>query len=427
VSRGVESQHVVSRGIDGTQTTIMQSQMPAYQREMTVTEGNKYTVTGEERVLSTRQFVDETRTSVIGERVVEHSVKVPKRIIVEEIIEKVVIIPEKRIREEVREDVELIKEKIIEVQKPVIHEKIIEVPEIEYVEKIVEVVEVVAQEKIKEVAKIEYQERVVEIPRIEQREKIVEVPQVEYRDIPVERVEEVPEIREQVVIKEIPVPQYVEKPIMEYVTVEEPVDVQRAVPVPVEAIVTYEFTLPRINPVWRQVDVPLYVPRFVEVPVPVEMMHDRAIEEANVYSKQVAMLGMQQSTSLCEIETLAKSKPIDFKAMMKTDDVTSVVIKALQSGLLEVSGVFNHAIKPTAQSGFVASSPGRVGNKVALTYSHPAANAIDVKPSVMVPTSTYTPTTYPMYSQVSNPKLSANLPTKTHKHRKGRKVRSGRK
>lgn len=71
----------------------------------------------------------------------------------------------------------------------------------------------------------------------------LQVPEIEYREVIVEKVVEVPEIREQVVLKEVPVPQYVDKPVPEYVNVEHPYDIERHIPVPVEAVTTFEYQL----------------------------------------------------------------------------------------------------------------------------------------------------------------------------------------
>lgn len=243
---------------------------------------------------------------VISERVIEHSVRVPKRVTREDIIEKVVVVPERVVHEEVVEDVQTVREKIVEIAVPVVSERIVEVPEIEYVERIVEVPEVVVREKIREVPKVEIRERIVEVPKIYTQERIVEVPDIEYREVPVEKIIEIPEIREQVVIKEVPVPQYVDKPVPEYVDVHEEQEIVRRIPVSVEAVTTCEFKLPRLRPHYTMVDIPLYVPRFVEVAVPQDVMHPAAIAQADEHIQKFNQISAQPGVSLSEVEALAR-------------------------------------------------------------------------------------------------------------------------
>lgn len=242
---------------------------------------------------------------VISERVVEHEVRVPRKVIREDIVERVIVVPEKVVHEEVVEDLTTVRQRVVEVARPVIQERIVEVPEIEVVQRIVEVPEVVIQEKIREVPRIEVQERIIEIPRIIEQQRIVEVPEIEYHEVPVERIVEVPEFYEQVVIKQVPVPQYVEKAYPEIVNVEVTEDVSRQVPVPIEAVTTIELKVPRLRPRYTKHDIPLYVPRFVEVAMPAELMDASAIAEAEHYARQVTLLASQSAASLCEVERLA--------------------------------------------------------------------------------------------------------------------------
>jgi len=276
--------------------------------------------------------------SVISERVVEHEIKVPKKIVREEIIEKVVIVPEKILHEEVVEEVQKIREKIVEVARPIIQEKIVEVPEIEYIEKIIEVPERVVQERLKHVPKIEYRERIVEIPKIVTQEKIVEVPEIEYRDVPYEKIVEVPEIREEVVIREVPVPQYVNKPVPEYVTLEVPQNIPRNIPVPVEALTTFEFLLPQLKPKYNKVQIPIYAPRFVEVPIPAELMDANVLAQAEHLSSQVAILASRQAPSLCEVEKLAEfAKNNNFHEHLSSANLQQAIEQAWRNGTIQVT------------------------------------------------------------------------------------------
>lgn len=287
----------------------------------TSTHGPVRRVTGPERVVGMTSRVDETRNHIIGERTVEHEVRVPRRIVHEEVFEKVVVIPEVIQREEVIEEVQIVREKIVEVAKPVIQEKIVEVPEYIYVDKIVEVPERILQEKIREVPRIEYQERIHEVPKIITQEKLVEVPNIEYHEYLVEKIVEVPEIHEQIVTKEIPITQYVDVSYPEYVNVDVPYEVQRNIPIPVEAVSTFEYKLPNFKSRVNKVQYPIYVPRFIEVPVAEELLSAGLVSNLNQNCAQVGLLaGLTQAVSLCEVENLA--------TMVRSTDVESSLAAA---------------------------------------------------------------------------------------------------
>lgn len=93
------------------------------------------------------------------------------------------------------------------IPKPEIVERVIEVPKIgynerhrvgpartEFVEDIVEVPRGVTEVREKHVPKLEIQERLIEVPRLEFREIIEYEDRVEYREVPVDKIIEVPEI-----------------------------------------------------------------------------------------------------------------------------------------------------------------------------------------------------------------------------------------
>ena len=300
--------------------------------------GHEY---GAEKVISVNERVDESRTHVVNERVVESTMRVPKKIIREEIIEKVIVVPEKIIHEEIIEEDAVIQERIIEVAKPIIVEKIVEVPEIEIVEKVIEVPEVHIQERIVHVPKVEIRENIVEVPKIVTQEKIVEVPEIQYRDIPVERIVEVAEVRIEEVVKQVPVPQYVDKPIPEYVTVEVPEDVHRKLPVPVEAITTFEYKLPQFKPKYRKVRYPVYLPRFIEVPVAAEICSAEMTARIQNFSAQLhGLYSSGHAVSLCMIENLAEEiKKSDTMgiAQMQGASIQQAIAHAWENGQVHVT------------------------------------------------------------------------------------------
>ncbi|KAH0475905.1 MAG: hypothetical protein KVP17_001760 [Porospora cf. gigantea B] len=327
--------------------------------ELTVSQFGNYRRTYDTRsVLSRRQGTQSHRASHLGfpggtqytgytgrtgttgrilrQTELEKEVTVPKRIIMEEIREKVIVVPEKVRTEKIVEDRRIIREKIVEIEKPIIQERIVEVPEYEYVEKVVEVPETVVMEKIREVPEISVVENIIEVPRYIYQEKIVEIPQYEIVEVPVEIVVEVPEVVEEVRIKELPVPQYMEIPTPEYVEVEELLEVIRSIPVPVEHISEATFLLPRLRPTYCQVDVPVFVPRFIEVPVPADLMGDRALAQATACAEEVQQSLSGQSATLKEMDGLAaRWSQYDWNRIL-TSDSSDALRRAWDQGNISV-------------------------------------------------------------------------------------------
>lgn len=198
----------------------------------------------------------------------------------------------------------IVHEKVVEVPKYFVEEKIVEIPEYEYIDKIVEVPEKVQEEKVVHVPKIEYQERIVTVPKKVIKENIVEVPEIEYREIPIEKIVEVPEVREEIVTREVAVPQYVDVPVPEYRCVGIPQEIERQIPVGVEVISTYEYKMPKLKPRYTEIAVPIYVPRFIEVPVPAQMMDPASINEADKLAQQIAAMSQKQTINLADFQKL---------------------------------------------------------------------------------------------------------------------------
>lgn len=103
----------------------------------------------------------------------------------------------------------------------------------------------------------------------------------------------------------VPVPQYVERSVPEYVNIEVEQEVVRHIPIPVEAVTTIDLKIPQLRPRYSRHDIPFYVPRFIEVAMPAELMDQAAIVEAEHYAQQVAVIASQSAASLCEVERLA--------------------------------------------------------------------------------------------------------------------------
>jgi len=297
------------------------------------------------------QIVTHTETHEGPEHVVREYSNYTENVVrktrmVAETIEKVVVVPETVMREEEYDEVEIVKENIIEVAKPIIKEVFVEVPEYEYVEEIIDVEEKRVEEKVVHVDKVEYQEVINYVPRIQRKEIFVDVDQTEYVEVEVERVVEVPEYREEVVIVEKPMPRYVEKVVNRNVDVEVEQLVERAVPVPVEQVVEQTFNLPAIKTSYKVVKIPVYTPRFIEIPVPAEMLTEKSLAEAQDLINRIKQVSTLEYPSLCEIEELAaeaksfqlqveENPTIRFQTLANYLDTNAVV---LNTGMGDVVG-----------------------------------------------------------------------------------------
>jgi len=266
-------------------------------------------VVGTERGVERQLSVTEI---AVGEEVIgEKSVFVGKgrrgrKVIREEVHEKIIVIPETVQVEEWVEDEYDMEETVVEVAKKFQIEKTVEVPEIEIVEKLIEQIETVIKEKIIEVPKIETVERIVEVPVIQTVEKIIEVPEIQYNDVPVEKIIEIPEYRTEEVIREVKKAQFVDKTIEQKRLIADSRAMGRKLPVPVEAETIVEFTVPSIRANYIKKKFPVYLPRFIEVPVSKQFIDAGLAAQNEKYTARLAnLMNAGHAVSLCEIEQLA--------------------------------------------------------------------------------------------------------------------------
>lgn len=208
----------------------------------------------------------------------------------EEIIEKVIVVPETVQIEEWVEDEYDMEETVIEIAKKYQIEKIVEVPEIEIVEKVIEQIEKVIREKIVEIPVIQTVEKIIEVPIIQTVEKIVEVPEVQYRDIPMERIVEVPEYKTEEVIREVKRANFVDKPVEQKKLIVDAKVHKRRLPVPVEAETIVEFTVPHLRANYVKKKFPVYLPRFIEVPVSRQFVDAGAAHKNEAYAARLRNL-----------------------------------------------------------------------------------------------------------------------------------------
>lgn len=218
---------------------------------------------------------------VASQRILDEKVKMtPKRHIT---IEKVVEVPQT-----------IVKERTRHVPKPEIIERLIEVPHVEYeerevhlpathevVEQIVEIPEVVVEERIVHIPKVVIQERLIDVPKIEFREIIEYEDRVEYREVPVDKIIEVPEI--EYVVREVEhfIPQQYQQEVYQDKYVEVPYtqvqEVERIETVPVKARRYNQKPVPvpqvvQAPPVVQQVKVARPVQMVQQVVQPVQVM-----------------------------------------------------------------------------------------------------------------------------------------------------------
>ncbi|KAH0474498.1 MAG: uncharacterized protein KVP18_001696, partial [Porospora cf. gigantea A] len=159
-----------------------------------------------------------------------------------------------------------------------------------------------------------------------------------YRDSHVETVVEVPEIRYLDKIINKPVPTYVEKEIPDYVTVDSTEKVHRKIPVPVEAVTTFEYELPQIRPHYTKVKYPVYLPRFVEVPVAKQLLTETMLHKADQHLNQVRLLDdAKKAVSLCDIENLAAHiRKEDIVTLTKDKDLKETLLRDVRTAQVPV-------------------------------------------------------------------------------------------
>ncbi|PHJ22286.1 alveolin domain containing intermediate filament imc12 [Cystoisospora suis] len=135
----------------------------------------------------------------------------------------------------------------------------------------------------------------------------------EYREVRQMNSVEVPEIHFQYVDKHVEVPAPYELPIImpRQVPVQQIVD--RNIPKPVEVRTTHNYRMPRIKPKYYDVHVPIYVPRYVEVPVP---SHFLALKKENAAG--------EPTTFPSSVELGPPLEHVQFAAVMDEKDENEV-------------------------------------------------------------------------------------------------------
>lgn len=195
---------------------------------------------GPSRLVSSRVVSRGSERRVVKDYVIEREVRVPKRVTREDVIEKKVVVLEKRLVEEIVHVPEKRIETVVHVRTPIVVEKIVEVPEYELVEK-----SVVVPEKIQ-----------MERPLTSTSTNGSTTPSLS-------------------TIQPSPCCSSAQQ------------TKKRKIPVPVESSVRLELVLPTIRSVPTSINLPVFVPRFVEVPVTAEFCDENLLNTADKLSKEL--------------------------------------------------------------------------------------------------------------------------------------------
>lgn len=219
----------------------------------------------------------------------------------------------------------IVKETRREIPKPEIIERIVEVPNVEiktrqvvgppqvqYQEQIIEVPQVMVEERIVHVPRREVQERLIEVPKVEFVERIEYDDYIEYREVPVDKIVEVPEIEYRIREVEQVVPQtyvqdyYVDR--YQEVPVTQVQEVERIEQIPVA--VGAQYLVPRGSIPGAQQNVTYQTPR-VEAPAPVPvgsqfLVPRGSLQQGPTYQKPP----MPQAPSMAPIYATQMGPPI---------------------------------------------------------------------------------------------------------------------
>lgn len=238
---------------------------------------------------------------VASSRVLDEKVKMTRKRHIT--IEKVVEVPQT-----------IIKERTRHVPKPEIIERLIEVPHVEYeeremqlpatfetVEQIVEVPEVVIEERIVHVPRIVIQERLIDVPKIEFREVIEYEDRVEYREVPVDKIIEVPEI--EYVVREVEhfIPQQYQQEVYQDRYVDVPVvqvqEVERIETVPIKTRRYHQkpVPIPQAPPVVQQVAQPVQVVQHMQPVKVVESVKPLQLQQTVKVARPMQVQQIMQS------------------------------------------------------------------------------------------------------------------------------------
>lgn len=105
---------------------------------------------------------------------------------------------------------------------------------------------------------------------------------------------------------------------------------------------------PRVN----KVQYPLYVPRFVEVPVSAELFDASMLAQLQAQGSKLQVLSSNQAVGLCEVENMATEfRRTDVTSLQATTiDIQSAMVNAWKTGRIAVRSVGPNHVGPTNMS-----------------------------------------------------------------------------
>lgn len=151
---------------------------------------------------------------------------------------------------------------------------------------------------------IEKVERIIHKTVRVEEEKIVEVPKIEIVEKPVEEIVEIEQIEIVEKIVDVPVDQHVDVEVRVEKDVPVINDVSRFTPETYETVQPYKFILRGVGAEYQTQKMNIYIPRYVQVPIPSYLLTDKQKEEMRDMASMVERVARHPYPSLSDIETI---------------------------------------------------------------------------------------------------------------------------
>eukprot|EP00915_Cephaloidophora_sp_WS-2016_P007791 GHVH01010781.1.p1 GENE.GHVH01010781.1~~GHVH01010781.1.p1 ORF type:complete len:240 (-),score=36.39 GHVH01010781.1:31-750(-) len=109
----------------------------------------------------------------------------------------------------------------------------------------------------------------------------------------------------------------------------------RRIPLPVEHVSVLEFWVPKMRVEYESVEIPLYVPKFIEVPYPADLMDEKTFDYAMHFRKHIDNFAEADHASLCEVENVAAAVTAsEFSKLLASSNIPEVAEEAWMKGKL---------------------------------------------------------------------------------------------
>jgi len=181
-------------------------------------------------------------------------------------------------------------------------------------------------------------ERLIDVKETSTGEFTNEVIEKQVGEYPVNRVITVDQVVEKVINIPSDDTEYMERTISEESIPTPEQGLIRRIPLPVEEVTTMEFWLPRMRVEYESVEIPLYIPKFIEVPYPADLLDEKTQDYARHFNKHIDNFSNASSASLCEVENVASAvTATDFSKMIASANIPKVSEKAWLRGKLKMN------------------------------------------------------------------------------------------